>query len=146
MHPRTSPQFQNVKCKQIKEIASLVVGLHKVHVVNSHQLKRKADRLTNEGFCGTEFYLHSFLKSAFERSDRLGSCPGHFTIGKKSSRYTFNSSLGSPQGSESLTHGGQALFHLPPGLALSKYKLCHTVHLVNLYSHQKNSHYFPVEH
>ena len=58
---------------------------------------------------------------------------------EKSSRYPFNRSLGSPQASESLTHRRQGLLHLPPGLALSKYKLCHPVHLINLYSHQKKT-------
>lgn len=111
------------KSKQTKEIAILVVGLQKVHVVNSHQVRRKTDRAPNEGFCGREFYLHSFLHSAFERGNRLSSCPGIFTNGKKNSQYPFNDSLGSPQGAESLTHRGQVSLHLPPGLALSKYKL-----------------------
>jgi len=102
-------------------MASLVVGLQKVHVVNSHQVRGKTDRLPNEGFCGRKFYLHSYLNSAFERGDRLGSCPGLFTIGKKNSQYPFIESLDSPQGTESLTHTGQGLLHLPPGLALSKY-------------------------
>jgi len=71
------------KNKQTKEIASLVVGVQKVHVVNSHQVRGKTDRVPNEGFCGREYYLHSILNSTFERGDRLGSCLGLLTSGKR---------------------------------------------------------------
>jgi hypothetical protein len=75
--------LEEPKSKQTKGIASLVAGLQKVHVVNSHQVKGKTDRVPSEGFCEREFYLYSFLNSAFESGDCLGSCPEHFTIGEK---------------------------------------------------------------
>jgi hypothetical protein len=73
------------KNKQTQEIASLVVGLQKVHVLNSHQVKGKTGRVPIEDFCGRELYLQTFFNSAFERGDYLASSPGQFTIRKKSS-------------------------------------------------------------